>query len=140
MTYNNRHRTAVNSSGRQKKNADWRGKIWNSNIFSLILIVLLISSFIKVSKEVLLRYEINQEIKHLEAQLDELNDSSTEMDNLIAYLKTDEYIEKEARLKLNLSKPGEKQINLSSDFENNNISENTDNTPNMIRWFNYFFK
>ncbi len=61
------------------------------------------------------------------------------MDKLISYLKTDEYIEKQARLELNLSKPGEKQINLVNlnDTASSDLSE--DQIPNVEKWFNYFF-
>lgn len=112
--------------------------VWKSNVFTVILVVLLILSFIKVSKEVLLRYQINKEISNLEQQLEDLDSKAAKMDELIAYLKTDEYLEKEARLKLNLSKPGEKQINLATDGQIvENEIENQGN--NISKWFNYFF-
>lgn len=140
MVYN-RHGKVKSISGKgSTKNVDWRGKIWSSNIFSVVLIVLLILSFVKVSKEVLLRYEINQEIKQLEQRRAELSDKAEEMDKLIAYLQTDEYIEKQARLQLNLSKPGEKQINLAGDSGNRTLDTGVDDSSNVIKWFNYFFK
>jgi len=128
----------MQSNKTRKKNI--RQSIWGSNIFTFLLFILLVLSFIKVSKEVLLRYEINKEIKQLENQLSELEDKTSKMDQLISYLRTDEYIEKEARLKLNFSKPGEKQINLSpSKFSQDDFIKNN-NQANPIKWFNYFFK
>ena len=125
---------------RKKTEKDWRGKIWGSNIFTLVLVLLLIISFIKVSKEVVLRYNIHKEISQLENQLTDLKDKTEATDKLISYLKTDEYIEKQARSQLNLSKPGEKQINLFTDNDSNRIREQGENLPNIDKWFNYFFK
>ncbi len=118
----------------------WRSRIWNSNLFSFFLLILLILSFVKVAKEIILRYEINQEIKHLETQLAALNSKTEKMDKLIAYLKTDEYIEKQARTKLNLLKAGEKQINLVGDEELDDQMVEVDDSPNFIKWYNYFFQ
>ncbi|MBT6690810.1 septum formation initiator family protein [Candidatus Parcubacteria bacterium] len=125
---------------RKKTEKDWRGKIWGSNVFTLILVLLLILSFVKVSKEVVLRYNIHQEIKELEGQLSELKEKTETTDKLITYLKTDEYVEKQARSQLNLSKPGEKQINLFTTDSDRNIIEQGGNLPNINKWFNYFFK
>ncbi len=114
-------------------------KFWGSNIFTSILVIILVFSIIKVSKEIMLRYEINQQINELETKLSDLESKTDKMDELIAYLKTDEYIEKEARLKLNLSKPGERQINISGDEQVQREVVNNDD-QNLIKWFNYFFE
>jgi len=140
MVYNSYNKVGIKSGHRDSKKSDWRSKIWSSNIFSIILVVLLILSFVKVSKEVLLRYEINQEIRQLQERQAELADKTQDMDKLVAYLQTDEYIEKQARLQLNLSKPGEKQINLAGNSDNRDLELEIDNTRNIIKWFNYFFK
>ena len=127
------------SASRKKKDSDWKNKIWTSNIFSILLIILLIISFVKVGKEIMLRWEIKREINTLQVQLEDLQGRKSKMDRLISYLKTDEYIEKQARLELNLSKPGEKQINLLN--LNNTKNKDLSNTQesNMKKWFNYFF-
>jgi hypothetical protein len=59
---------------------------------------------------------------------------------MIAYLKTDQYIEKEARTKLNLVKPGEKQINFTSSTDSLAQVDLSKKSPNYIKWFNYFFQ
>ncbi len=123
-----------------KQSKQWQRKIFDSNIFTLFLVLLLILSFVKVTRELMLRHEINQEIEKLEQQLANVEGKTSEMEKLISYLNTDEYIEKQARLKLNLSKPGEKQVNITGEPELSIDFLDQDNTPNPIRWFNYFFK
>tara|TARA_B100001964_G_C13934801_1_gene466202 strand:+ start:186 stop:569 length:384 start_codon:yes stop_codon:yes gene_type:complete len=115
-------------------------KLYHSNITIIILFVALIFSFIKVSKEIVLRYDINKEIKNLEGQFSELNKEKENLNNLVVYLETDDYIEEEARLKLNLSKPGEKQINLVNQDKMELKKVAGDKIANYYKWFNYFFK
>ncbi|MBT4849890.1 septum formation initiator family protein [Candidatus Parcubacteria bacterium] len=129
----------TSQTSKRKKDTSGR-KIWGSNISTVVLVLLLVLSFVKVTKEVLLRYEIHQEIKHLENQKTDLEGQKGQMEQLISYLKTDEYIEKQARLKLNLSKPGEKQINITSGEYGEEIALDGENSPNFVKWFNYFFK
>lgn len=113
---------------------------FESKFVNLVLVVLLILSIVKVVREALVRYEINREINSLEGQLNDLESKSNKLNQLIAYLKTDQYIEKEARLKLNLVKPGEKQINFSSTTGDDSTTVALETTPNYIKWFNYFFQ
>ncbi|MFA6308068.1 MAG: septum formation initiator family protein [Patescibacteria group bacterium] len=134
---NNQFQNTARSRGDRKSH--WKTKIWSSNIFSILLIVLLIVSFVKVGKEIILRFEIKREINTLQVQLEDLQNKTAQMDKLISYLKTDDYIEKQARLELNLSRPGEKQVNLINldNLENKNALEYQGS--NIEKWFNYFF-
>ncbi len=125
---------------KKKSEDNFFTKLYNSNLIIIILFIVLVFSFIKVSKEVILRYNINKEINNLEEQFTKLNKEKDNLNDLVAYLKTDQYIEEEARLKLNLSKPGEKQINLiKGDNREIEIIKN-DDLNNYQKWFNYFFK
>lgn len=124
---------------RKEKNNTWKNKIWSSNIFSILLIILLVVSFTKVSREIMLRWEIKKEINTLQTQLEDLQTKTSKMDKLISYLKTDEYIEKQARLEFNLSRPGEKQINLVNSNDSNSKDLSNNQISNVEKWFNYFF-
>lgn len=55
-------------------------------------------------------YKINQDIDKIKNELVVLNDTNIELKNLIAYLKTDSFKEREARRKLDYQKPGEKVL------------------------------
>lgn len=123
-----------------KTKNNWQHSLWHSNFFTIFLLVLLVLSFIKVAREALLRYEIKKEINSLQGQLDGLQNRSAKTNNLISYLQTDEYIEKEAREKLNLAQPGEKQINLITN--KTSLLVETDSSAikaNPSKWFDYFF-
>ncbi len=124
----------------QSKKKDSIRAFFESRFVNLILVVLLVLSVVKVFREAMVRYEINKEIGTLENQLNDLESKSDKIGNMIAYLKTDQYIEKEARAKLNLVKPGEKQINFVSSTASSVQTELAKSSPNYIKWFNYFFK
>ena len=120
--------------------SNYGSKLYNSNMTIIILFIVLVFSFLKVSKEIVLRYNINKEINSLEEQFTKVNKEKDNLNNLVAYLKTDDYIEEEARLKLNLSKPGEKQINLVNQDKMELKKVAGDKIANYYKWFNYFFK
>ncbi len=124
--------------GSGSKNISWYKKFFDSNFFIIFIIILFLFSFIKISKELFIRHDISSEINQLTEKKESLDGSVKEMNNLIAYLETDYYIEKEARLKLNLAKPGEKQINLLNSEDEEIIHQ--DESSNISKWFNYFFK
>ncbi len=124
----------------QSKKKDSVRAFFESRFVNLILVVLLVLSVVKVFREAMVRYEINKEIGTLENQLNDLESKSDKIGNMIAYLKTDQYIEKEARTKLNLVKPGEKQINFVSSTAGSVQAELAKSSPNYVKWFNYFFK
>ena len=124
----------------QSKKKDSIRAFFESRFVNLILVVLLVLSVVKVFREAMVRYEINKEIGTLENQLNDLESKSDKIGNMIAYLRTDQYIEKEARAKLNLVKPGEKQINFVSSTASSVQTELAKSSPNYIKWFNYFFK
>lgn len=116
----------------------WR-VIWESNLFTVILILVLFFSLFKMVREIKVRSDINKEIASLQAQRQKLEGQKADLEELLSYLQTDNYIEKEARLKLNLSMPGEKQINLSGE-QPPPPDEAAEYRSNAAKWFDYFFK
>jgi cell division protein FtsB len=117
----------------------WRS-IYNSNIFISVLLVILILSILKVGKELARRHQINKEINYLNQQLAEAQLNRDKLQDLISYLESDQYVEEQARSQLNLSKPGEKRVDLSLAPETLAIQQATDDRSNAKKWFAYFFK
>ena len=124
----------------QRKNRPFWGKVYSSNIFIVILIVALVLSILKVGKELTRRHQINKEIANLNQQLSATQLHKDKLDNLISYLKTDDYVEEQARSQLNLSKPGEKRVDLSATPQPLAAEPRVDKRSNWQKWFDYFFK
>ncbi len=116
-------------------------RFYSSNIFIIFLSLFLIFSLFKVGKELIKRHAINREISDLNEQLVAVSQEKDKLKDLISYLETDKYVEEQARLQLNLSKPGEKRIDLTSN-QNNQVAEiasSEEDLANWRKWFNYFF-
>lgn len=126
---------------RERQNKSFWAAVYNSNIFIAVLLIVLVLSILKVGKELARRHQINKEIQSLNQQLENAKLNKGKLDNLISYLQTDQYIEEQARLQLNLSKPGEKRIDLSeAEQSSNKVMSTGDDLPNWQKWFAYFFK
>ncbi len=129
-------------------------KIFYSPLFSIlgiILIALLVNSMIKTVKNF---HQIDNKIESLEQKANHLEQKNLEVVNLIKYFKNKEFIEEQARLKLNLQKKGEKVVvvtdnslddkNKIEDKKNSEtiwqVNDNkTKEKPNPYKWWEYFF-
>ena len=57
----------------------------------------------------------------------------------LSYAKSPQFLEEEARNKLFLVKPGEREVIISQKLNQNNSQKPQDNTPNWKKWLNLFF-
>lgn len=123
----------------------------------LIVVNLLVIIFLGISfgREVVRSRSIASEISALQAQADELTMSNQEMLNLQTAMQTESFIEREARLKLGLKKPGETVVVIQQEGSEDlsQIPEDPldpldfvidDATPqeelgNPLKWWYYFF-
>jgi len=101
---------------------------------------------VNVGSESYQKYQLNQEIDNFKIEIEELEKNNKQLADLMEYLKKEPYLEREARLKLNLMKPGEKVIILpdesiqeASVTENIIESSSEEETANYWEWWQYFF-
>jgi cell division protein FtsB len=120
-----------------------------SGMFFLAGLAILVLIGISLGKEVYRKRQIQKEIDGLQAQIGQLGQSNGDMENLISYLSSTDFQEKEAREKLNLQKNDEKMIVLRKDVagpeiqtpnqDTNRQALPEDNSPNWQKWWQYFF-
>ncbi len=99
------------------------------------------------SGEYIRNREAQQEVDRLKAQADELEAKNTEIADLGKKFSTSEMLEREARLKLNLRKPGEEVVVVQagpggSGAGNPVPARASGKAPppsNLARWWQYFF-
>lgn len=119
-------------------------KIFSSKLFFLVGIIILIFISISLGKEVLRRQAVNADIGKLQSEVDALAARNAELADLITYLNSENWQEREARTKLNLQKPGEtivitsENINTSSQIEQTATAHAAPQLPNPQKWLNYF--
>jgi cell division protein FtsB len=110
------------------------------SIFALAAIFLLLIT--ALGRESYFNYQTNQEIRGLQGKIEELKKENASLAEMEKYFQSEEFLEKEARLKLNLIRDGEKLI-IVKENENRPVEENEteklENLSNFRRWWRYFF-
>jgi len=121
-------------------------KILSSKVFLFVIVLALITVAVNVGRESYRKYQLTQEINKLKTEIERLEGKNEQLANLMEYLKEEPYLEKEARLKLNLKKPGEKVIILSNKKQEqqqeevlSDIPELTEENGDYWKWWEYFF-
>ena len=116
----------------------------------IISVLILVFFSINLFKAIINRRELLGDIKSLEIEIKSLESRNQELVGLIEYFKTIDFVETEARTKLNLRKPGEKIIIVPPASVTSAVGKNTSNEPvfisaeikemnNWQKWWNYFF-
>jgi len=127
---------------------------WRYLFIVNLCLVLLIS--ISLGRELIRAHEIQKQIKQLQTQADELKSKNLAMTDWQTSVQTESFVEREARLKLGLKKPGE-QVVIVKDSDPKKTAEaskkggadplnlvipeqsSPDKLANSTKWWYYFF-
>lgn len=127
---------------------------WRFLIIVNVIVVVLLS--MSLGREVVRSRSIGSEIASLQAQADELAARNIEISEIKTAMQTESYIEREARLKLGLKKPGEtvvviqepdhvQEMALDGDVDASDPlglvlePDTPEQVANPARWWYYFF-
>lgn len=123
--------------------------ILSSRLTLLAAVLVLAGLVVSLGRESYRKYQLDKEIRALETQIQELEGENRQLAGLMDYFKQDSYLEKEARIKLNLKKPGETVVVLSGDDQTDTpapepesidiFTSPAENTANHWKWWEYFF-
>ncbi len=115
-------------------------RLINSKIFVILMLFLVILISYSIYKEINDQRDIRDNIKKLEQEKISLNEENINLIELLKYYKSDEYIELQAREKLNMAREGERVVIVPSNENSlkqvNNIQEDMNNWK---LWIKYFF-
>lgn len=118
-------------------------KIFRSKFILLLILAALgvLSYFFSI--EFKKRYVVEREIQNMDKQIAGLEKNNSELSNLIGYLQSPSFQEKEIRQKLNLQKPGEHVVVLPSEKTDGTLQsaaqDGAAQKPNWQKWWDYFF-
>lgn len=112
-----------------------------------VLLVLLFFVTYKLSHQIYRQNKVNKEVDALQTEINQLDQENKDLNELISYLQTDDFKEKEAKDKLNLIKEGEKLILVkehelqteSTNEEKEDSAEIIVHHANYFWWWHYFF-
>lgn len=110
---------------------------------SLILFVIVGYLAYIVGQSIYSNYQSNKAIDAEQQNIEQLKKNITQLENEIAYYKTNSYKERQARALLGYKAPGENVISLNFDQPEEKVadtgnSEPVIKTPNYILWWDYF--
>lgn len=127
-------------------------KMLSSKILLIISVLFLVFFSVNLMKEIINRQDLKKEIGSLQGEIDTLEQKNREMTDLIKYFNSVDFVEKEARTKLNLRKPGEKIIIVPEQTSGSSTAQFSQTAaagpqsdtaeyglPNPVKWLNYFF-
>ena len=131
-----------------KDNTTIYQKLIKSKIFFIFFIPILIALIIGIFQKIYYRYEVKGELDKLNNEINVLNEQKEGLSNLLDYYKNESNLEKEARVRLNLKKEGEKVVIIlpttTSTVTNEDgkvisrSSINKKDLPNYMQWWYYF--
>src|SRR3989338_5352459 len=121
----------------------------SSKVLFFVSLFILIFFSVNLTKEVINRKDLQQDVDKLEAEINGLESRNKELSDLIGYFKSLDFVEEEARTKLNLRKPGENIIivpeeagviaGTNQDYSTI-LEAEVEILSNAQKWWNYFFK
>lgn len=132
----------------KKNNTTIYQKLIKSKIFFIFLIAVFLTLVTGIFQKIYYQYEARRELNKLNAELANLSNEKSGLNKLIDYYKNKSNVEKEARVRLNLKKEGEKVVIIlpsatSTGGTGKSIfgpyGVNLENLPNYKRWWYYFF-
>lgn len=123
----------------------------NQKVIAVIGMLILILIAVPIINNLNRRFRINKELQELNKEINEAEKRNKDLNNLISYLESEQFIENQARTNFNLKKQGEEVVIIKGD--NSIIKKNSENiydiktsaeqkiknTSNPNKWWHYFF-
>lgn len=119
-----------------------RKLLMRNKFFQIVGILVGLILVVKITGDLLHLFKAWQQIEKMERKVAALEKKKKELSEKNQYYQTPEFIEEEARNKLNMAKPGEIIVVLPpnlSEFLNHSKNQNEELEPNWRRWWNLFF-
>jgi len=126
----------------KKRSTNWVIKVFTSRFFLLGAFLIALILAISFARAFYKDYEIRQQIKALQAEVEELEARRLDSLELLDYVKTDAYVEDVGRTQLGLKKPGERVIIVDASegiTSTEVVLEERERATMWKRWWKYFF-
>lgn len=113
-----------------------------NKLLLLALVILGLCLIVSLSRDIINLIQKEKEIKKSQLEVEELEVKNEELEKQLEYVKSAEFIEKEAREKLGLAREGETIAILPENIEElvgAEKKEKEEELPNWKRWLKLFF-
>ena len=108
-------------------------------IIGLVFIVLILLPLARTYSQ---RRLVEKEISDVNSQISDYEQKNKEMNDMIAYFQSPQYLEAQARLNLNLKKPGEEVVVINTPQDSGVTTVATgaaQSASDYVKWWRYFF-
>ncbi len=133
----------VLSAGQVSKPNNFFYRLFSSQRFLAIVgLVFLLLIIFPLAKTYTQKRLVENEINDVKKEISDFESTNQELKDMITYLQSDQSLEEQARLNLNLKKPGETVIVIEaqkSSSTSSEINKTTIKESNFIKWWHYFF-
>ncbi|MFA5024386.1 MAG: septum formation initiator family protein [Patescibacteria group bacterium] len=113
----------------------------SQRFLAIIGLVFLLIIIIPLAKTYSQRRLVEKEIEDIKKEISDFENKNQELKDMIVYLESDQSLEEQARLNLNLKKPGEQVIvvedSQTADKESN-LAADSASGNNLSKWWQYF--
>lgn len=118
-------------------------RLFSSQRFLAILsLTFLIILLFPIAKTYTQKKLMEKEISDIQEEIAVYQKNNQELKEMIAYLESDQSLEEQARLNLNLKKPGEQVVvidNSKNTVDSSTATTTEETVGNFAKWWNYFF-
>lgn len=121
-------------------------KILKSKLTFLILIPIVLALLFSIGQRIYDQYQAKIELNRLVEQREILKKQKSDLENFVGYYNDKNNLEKEARIRLNVKKPGENVVvvlpqstSTGKSGRLSSVSE-TKSLPNWKQWWYFFFQ
>lgn len=127
---------------------DLKTRIINSKSLFIFCLFVLIFFTINLTKEIFNKRELQKEVNAFKKEIGGLEENNTKLTGLIEKLTSLDFVEEQARTKLNLKKDGENVLVVGEEQSRSqsgiitigNIAQTSGFGSNVNNWWNYFFQ
>jgi len=120
-----------------------------SKWFILVIFIVIVFFLISAIKDYYSQEDLRDDISTLESQISNLQDEQYDLSETLSQVQGEDFVENEARTKLNLRKPGENIIIVSNDKDIQELNKDKTDSgikdlleqpeSNLSLWWKYFF-
>ena len=114
----------------------------NQRFLAIIGLIFLLLIIFPLARTYTQRRLVEAEIDGVKKEINDFQSTNQEMRDMITYLQSDQSLESQARLNLNLKKPGEKVIVIEeakNATTTDDLSSINSSGNNFVKWWHYFF-
>jgi len=120
----------------------WATLFSSQRFIAVVLLVFLLIIIFPLIQTYRQHQAIQQEIKDVQKQINNYQSQDKKFQKMLVYFKSDQYLIDQARLNMNMKKPGEEVIVIDRQKNNvipNLVASSSVKVSNLVKWWHYFF-